>query len=644
MRKTVKCLAAAVLLSYGVYGQKNQVAAADKEYDKFAYVDAIKVYEKVFDRGYKSADMLKKLANAYYFQADYEKSCKWYGELFALPDAKESEYYYRYAQSLKATGNYAKADELLNAFYTMNNQDSRARLAAEQKNYLEIISKNSGRYTIGDSGINSDKSDYGSAFYGKKIVFASSRAKKGENSWDGQSYTDLYAADLLQDGSLDKPSKFGGRINTKYNESTPVFTKDGQTVYFTRNNYTDRKRGKDKNEITLLKLYKATKDGDDWKNIKELPFNSDNYNVAHPALSLDEKTLYFASDMPGSIGASDIYMVSINADDSYGIPMNLGPTVNTEGKETFPFISGENELYFASDGHPGLGGLDVFIAKPKKEGGFENPINVGEPVNSSSDDFAFLIDTKTKMGFFSSNRAAGVGNDDIYKLKEYKPIAEECTQNIYGRITDVSTGEPVSAAVILYDSKGVFVREVQTKADGLYDFGTVDCGSLYKVKTEKEGFDVAEKPVTTGMATGKTKADLTIKQQRAHLGDDLAKNLDIKIIYFDLDKSNIRPDAEVELSKVAEAMRQYPTIAIDVRSHTDCRNTAAYNMALSDRRAKSTIAWLVKQGISKKRLTGRGYGESQLLNDCGCEGTVKSNCTEEEHQKNRRSEFIIKKF
>ncbi|WP_281633128.1 OmpA family protein [Flavobacterium luteolum] len=644
MRNTIKCLSAAVLLSCGVHGQNMQMKKGDKDYNRYAYVDAVKVFERVYERGYKSADMLKKLGNAYYYKADYQNAVKWYGELFSMPDAKEGEYYYRYAQSLKAVQNYAKADEMLQEFYKNDSQDKRALMASEEKNYLEVIKKNSGRYTIADAGINSSRSDYGSAFYGQNIVFASARRKGQLNPSSGEYCTDLYISALKSDGSIERPAKFGGKINTKFNESTPVFTKDGKTVYFTRNNYIGGKTGADKNKITLLKLYKATLEGKKWKYIKELPFNSNEYSVAHPALSQDEKTLYFVSDMPGSLGESDIYKVSINGGDSYGNPINLGPSINTEGRESFPFVSAKNELYFASDGYPGLGGLDIFVAKSNSKGDFEKPVNIGEPVNGPSDDFAFLIDTNTKNGFFSSNRDNGVGSDDIYKLKEDKENIEECMQNIYGRITDAFSGQPIAAAVVLYDSKGAFVREFQTKADGMYDFGTVDCGTLYKLKVEKEGFVTAEKTITTGTETGKVQTDVAIKQQKINLGDDLAKSLDIKNIYFDLDKSNIRPDAAVELAKIAEAMRENLGFKIEVCSHTDCRNSAAYNMALSERRAKSTITWLVKQGISRSRLIGRGYGESQLINNCECEGSVKTPCTEAEHQANRRSEFIVTKI
>lgn len=660
MRNTLKYVAVAGLLSLSSYGQKVQLAEADKQYEKYAYVDAIKTYERVFERGYKSADMLKKLGNAYYFQADYTNAAKWYAELFAMPESKENEYYYRYAQSLKAVQDYVKADQVMEDFYKRNKQDSRAKMAEDQKNYLDIIKKNSGRYTIENAGINSSKSDYGSALYGQKIVFASARdtgsVKNSKALWNGEPYTNLYAAELQGDGSLGKVERFGGKLNTKYHESTPVFTKDGQTVYFTRNNYINGKKGKDEKQTTLLKLYKATLDSvsGTWSDIKELPFNSDQYSVAHPALSPDEKTLYFASDMPGTRGLSDIFKVSINGDDSYGAPVNLGKMVNTEARETFPFVSATGELYFASEGHPGLGGLDVFVSKADGKGGFSRAQNVGEPINSSSDDFAFLFDTATKNGFFTSNRASGEGSDDIYKFKEDKSIPEPCEQTLSGVVTDQSSGKPIAyATVILTDSEMKYIKEQKADKEGKYDFGVVDCGTTYTVRGEKEGYNAVEKTVTTATKSGVTKADIAPKNERAPLvsgnqplkeGDNVTKQLGIEMIYFDLDKSNIRPDAAVELAKILVLLEEHPSMELDVRSHTDCRNTKSYNQALSDRRAQATIDWLVKKGISRSRLTGRGYGESQLVNNCGCEPTNNSSCSEDQHQANRRSEFIITKM
>lgn len=634
-----------------VYSQKLKVAKADKEFDKFAYVDAIKTYERVFEKGYKSADMLQKLGDAYYFKADLESAAKWYTELFAVTQDVEPEYYYRYAQSLKSIKDYKKADEMLVKFNQKSGNDLRAKLASSQKDYLAQIKKNSGRYTVEDAGINSEFSDYGSTFYNSKVIFTSARdtgsLTSRKHKWTGESFTNLYDAEIGAEGALSKAERFGKKINSRYHESTPAFTQDGKTVYFTRNNYIDGKKGKDAQKSTLLKLYKATLQDDNWTDVTELPFNSDQYSVAHPALSADDKTLYFASDMPGTLGQSDLFKVTINADGTFTTPVNLGNVINTEGRETFPMITAENELYFASDGHPGLGGLDIFVSKADKENTFKDVLNVGEPLNSSKDDFGFLIDTKSKIGYVSSNRDGGKGSDDIYKFKETKKIEYTCQQNLEGVVTDQTTGAPLAMVkVTLSDQDHKMLKETTTDAEGKYNFGEVSCQTKYYIKTELKDYNTKETPTLTANETGKTYVPIELEKtlQQVKPGDDLAKVFKIKIIYFDLDKSNIRKDAANDLAKILDVLTENPTMEIDIRSHTDCRQTAQYNLALSDRRAKSTMKWLVDKGINKNRLTAKGYGESQLVNDCGCEPTNNSNCTEEQHQANRRSEFVITKL
>jgi outer membrane protein OmpA-like peptidoglycan-associated protein/tetratricopeptide (TPR) repeat protein len=632
-----------------MFSQKVKEAKADKAYDKFAYVDAIKTYERLFDKGYKTPETLQKLGNAYYFKADLEKAAKYYGELFALTENVEPEYYYRYAQSLKAVKDYTKADQMLEKFNQKNGSDIRAQLAAAQKDYLAVIKKNSGRYTLEDAGINSEFSDYGSAYYNNKVVFASARDSggfsKSRHSWTGESFTNLYAAEMGGEGELTSAERFSKKLNSQFHESTPVFTKDGQTVYFTRNNYL-AKKGKDKEGAVLLKLYKATLNGDQWSNVTELPFNSNEYSVAHPALSPDNKTLYFASNMPGTMGQSDIFKVAINGD-SFGTPENIGNGINTEGRETFPFITPENELFFASDGHPGLGGLDVFASKAESDGSFKKAINVGEPLNSSKDDFSYIINNKTNIGYVTSNRDGGHGNDDIYRFKQTKPVAYECEQFLSGVVTDKETGLPLENAIVtLQDSDYKVLATKTSDREGKFDFGKVACGTKYYLKTEKKDYTTVETPTITAEEPGKTFVPIELEKtvKPVKVNDDLAKAFGIKMIYFDLDKSYIRPDAAAELAKILDVLEQNPTMELDIRSHTDCRQTAKYNMALSDRRAKSTIAWLVSKGIAKSRLTGRGYGESQLTNNCPCEPTNESSCSEAEHQANRRSEFIITKL
>ncbi|CAD5341590.1 OmpA family protein [Flavobacterium bizetiae] len=635
------CLTFIIVLSFNSYAQDSKVAAGDKKYDNYAYIDAIKTYERVADKGYKSEDMFKKLGNSYYFNSDFDGAAKWYGELFAMNTSPEPEYYYRYAQSLKSTGQMDKANKILGEFNAKYKNDNRGKLYKEDVNYLDEIKANSGRYTIENAGINSKYSDYGSFVYDNKLYFASARDtgnfSQRKHKWTGEYFTNLYFADVdPATGSSSKVNKFKTSINTKFHESSPAFTKDGKTVYFTRNNYVNGKKGKDENKITLIKIYKATLDNNGkWTNIIELPFNSDNYSVGHPALSPDEKTLYFASDMPGTIGQSDIYKVSINGD-SYGPPQNLGSTINTEGKETFPYVTSENEIYFASDGHPGLGGLDVFVGKIEDNGTISSIQNVGGDINSPKDDFAYIIDPASRRGYFSSNKDGGQGSDDIYKFLETRKL--QCIQELNGIITDAQTGAVLAGTkVTLYEGTTIKNTTI-SDANGYYSF-VVECGKTYNVRAEKEEYTTREVSVTIGKLTGKTSLPIALEKStcKVTIGDDLGKCFGIKMIYFDLDKSNIRMEAALDLEKILDVLNNNPTMKLDIRSHTDSRATHAYNQALSNRRAKSTIDWLVKNGVAKNRLIGKGYGETQLVNRCS-DGVP---CTEEEHQMNRRSEFII---
>lgn len=621
--------------------QEKQMAKAGKLFNEFAYVDAINEYKQIVARGYKSVELFEKLGDAYYYNGELEKSAKWYGELFAMSEEVTPEYYYRYAQALKSTGNYDEANAMLDKFSQKSNTDLRAKLYNTNKNYLSVISKNSGRYEVNKTSINSAYSDYGTGYWGDKIVFATSRDTTGllrrVDGWTNHSFTELYAATLNSDGTLSKPKRFSNRIETKMHESTPVFTKDGNTMYFTRNNYTDGKIRKDGTGQVLLKVYKAVLKDDKWTDITELPFNDNSYSVAHPALSPDEKTLYFASDMPGSYGQADIFKVAINDDGSFGIPVNLGTGINTQGKETFPFIDADNQLYFASDGHPGLGGLDIYISKLEK-GNFEKAYNVGEPINSRNDDFALIINNESKTGFFSSNRGEGLGYDDIYGFREIKKIEFDCKQLLTGVITNETTGEILSGARVSISGTNGLLKTVTTEADGKYSF-EVECGKSYTVKSEKKDYLPKEAQVVIPKESGET--ELPIAQAKPEstikVGTDLAKEFKIEQIYFDLAKYNIRPDAAIELDKIIKFMKEYPTAKIDVRTHTDCRASDKYNMTLSNNRAKSVMEYIIKNGIDATRLTGRGYGETRLVNRCA--DGVK--CTEEEHQKNRRSEFII---
>lgn len=625
--------------------------------EKYNYQEAIKTYLKIEEKGFRTASLYKKLGDAYYASNEADQAIRWYRELFKLKkEVIEPEYYYRLAQSLKTVGKYDDANKLLDELHTMKSDDQRGDLFDKNRNYINSIESNSGRYKVKITTASSTVSDYGAAFYGNdKVVFTSNRDSLGvtarKDRWTNKAFTALYIAEIGPKGDLIHPQKFSSRVQTKLHESTPVFTKDKQVMYFTKNNLNDGKLQKDDKDRILLKIYRAEADGDKWTNIKELPFTSNSYNTAHPCLSADEKTLFFASDMPGGYGMSDIYSVSINEDGTFGNPENLGPGINTEARETFPFVT-ETKIYFASDGHPGLGGLDVFVAELQPNGTYVKAINVGEPINTHFDDFGFIINEETRTGYFTSNRTSGIGYDDVYSLTEYIALDFTCRQFISGIVSDKETKKAIAGAkVALYDADENLMEEMVTAEDGVYYFG-VDCEKAYTVKiqaldylpkelptevTEKEGDVVLPAVMEKPEKIVEPEAPNMYENAAPTVGLDLAKKFRIEHIYFNTGRYNIRPDAAKQLDKIVAFMKDYPTIRIDIRSHTDSRGPEKQNQLLSENRAREIMAYIIKKGIDSKRLTAKGYGESQLVNKCA--DWVK--CTEKEHQANRRSEFII---
>ncbi|MBF4983120.1 PD40 domain-containing protein [Nonlabens mediterrranea] len=642
------------LISIISFGQQNDVNKANKEFDKFAFIDAQQIYLKVVEKGYKNIEILSKLGDTYYFNDELTESYKWYKELFDLDsESLAPEYYFRYAQSLKAVKRYSEADQLMAKFNSFKGFDSRSKSYSDQPDYLQIIDFQSGRFEIENTvAINSTTADFGPSYYGgaSQVVYATARDTnsfvKRTHSWNDQAFLQLYIADADEAGKLSNEERLSNVLNTKYHESTPAFTSDGNTVYFTRNNYSAGVYRQDIDGINKLKIYKSTKKGKSWSEPIELPFCNDEYSVAHPALSPDGKYLYFASDMPGSMGydsndeftKSDLWVIEIKEDGSFGELRNL-TEINTEGRESFPFVSKKGILYFASSGHQGLGGLDIFASSINPDGTLSLPLNIGKPANTEDDDFAFIINDDTNMGYFSSNRPGGQGDDDIYRFVQLEDLKDACEIILTGTVTDEKTGLPMNqATVMVMDANNNTVDQLVTKTNGKYVF-KLECGKQYFVRTQKENYSSDEDLFTTPTQSDFLDVPLAMVNKKIPIVDcdDIAPLLNIKDIYFDFDRFNIRPDAALELSKILAFMELYPQTSVEIRSHTDSRAPDAYNDVLSEKRAQSTRKWLIEKGISASRLTAKGYGERQLVNNCS-NGV---DCTPEEHQLNRRSEFIV---
>ena len=530
----------------------------------------------------------------------------------------------------------------------------------------------SGKYKAKNLEINTKNSDFGAAFLSaNQLVFASPR--KGfrivKDVWEqnGQRFLELYVGTIGENAEVSDQQKLQGEVNTRYHEAQAVFTKDGKTVFFTRDNYYNKRLGIDNKGWTNLAMFKASVNSEgEWINIIPMPFNNVEYSVGHPALSDDEKTLYFASDMPGTLGETDIFKVDVNQS-GFGIPVNLGPKVNSNAKDWIPFVDGE-VLYFTSDRYGGKGGSDVYATK--LAGFVSDPVLLNAPINTSSDDFAFIINSETRKGYFSSNREGGKGDDDIYSFIEEEEVQFKCKQTVLGEVRDKNTTDLLPGAeIVLSDKDGNIIETQIVKEDATFSF-EIDCQTEYKLEGKKPGYTPQVKDFTTsdvadtelkllillgtgdidfiadGTRTGDVREDLKPEGLPDVLPDEIVQSttgqyvVNINPIYFDLNSSYLNKQAKVELQKVIDLMNQYPKMIIESASHTDSRGLPGYNLWLSDRRAKSTVSYIIERGIDASRITGKGYGETSLINQCS-EGVE---CTDAQHAANRRTEFVIIKM
>ena len=623
--------------------QDKKVQKADTKFTNYAYASAIQSYEQLVKDGYTEEEVYKNLGNANYLNANYEEASSWYGKLFSLKGADiDPEYMYRYAQTLKSLENYKESDTWMIKFKSARENDQRALVFDENRDYLEQIEERSGRYELKNIGLNSKVSDFAPSFYEDGLVFSTARdsglLSKNVHKWNNGSFLNLYKAAEDNQGNFTNVDKLSKKLNKKTHESSTAFTKDGNTMYFTRNNSDDGKFERDEDGVSRLKIYKATKENGEWNNIEELPFNGDSYSVAHPTLNNDESKLYFASDMPGTKGESDIYVVDINKDGTFSTPKNLGDRINTESRETFPFVTESDKLYFSSDGHPGLGGLDVFATDLKNERG--EVFNIGRPLNGEEDDFSYIINEETKKGFFASNRKGGQGNDDIYSFIEMTPLDFTCHTAITVIVKDQKTNALLTdASVTVYDKDNKVVSSSQTDASGVFEMEGNCSEGAYKLVATKADYEESTKTFNTEKSEDVTGIEVMLVQvdNGAPIGTDLAKYLNIEPIYFDFDKYFIREDAKISINKVLAYLNEYPNVNVQVRSHTDSRANDVYNMTLSANRAKATADYLIEAGIPGNRISYEGYGETELTN--GCSDDVP--CSKENHQLNRRSEFIV---
>jgi outer membrane protein OmpA-like peptidoglycan-associated protein len=632
------------------FAQKAQLKKGDKNFNNFSYIQAIKIYEKVAAKGYKSKELYQRIADSYYFNADYINASSWYEKLFKIdPTPLNHNYYFRFSNCLRTAGQIDKADAFMKQFLIRSNENDTSVLSFQ--NYLnnpKFINKLNDRYVIKNLSSNTHLSEYGGVIMNDTMYFTSSLQKKenkkyARNKWNNQPFTEIAFAKI--DSSFTPFPNIEwieGEVNSFLHESSPVFTKDGKYVYFTRNNFIKGKKKKNKENEIALKIYRAEYTNGKWNNVFELPFNSNDFNCAHPALSKDDKTLYFSSNRPGSFGESDLYKVTVLDNFLFSEPENLGTLVNTKSRESFPFVSNDDILYFSSDGHYGFGGLDVFGVALKNNTPQGTVYNLGKPLNSNYDDFAYYINDHQK-GFISSNREKGKGLDDIYSFVEKTKTPLNENYIIFGKVTEVNRNKILkNVLVTLLDAQKNKLATTFTDENGKYIFENIEPEKYYFINFNMDEYDVKEDYIDVNYPKVKYNkdAELLLNKLKIEIGNDIAKVLNLTHIYFDLDKWDITELAESDLAKVLEVMTEFKNCTIEIRSHTDSRQTFTYNEILSQKRAITTKNWLVNKGINASRLTTKGCGEKQLVNECS-DGV---DCSEAQHQQNRRSEFIIMKL
>lgn len=754
-----------------VQAQKAKLKQANELFKRLNYSQAAQLYLSIVDKeSTESSEAKINLAECYRKMSNTTESEYWYGQVVRLPEAQPVHKLY-YAQALQINGKCEQAKEWYDQYVAEVPSEIRSNLQAlacvdEQRNRLADI----GVYAVELVPlVNTGKDEFGAIMFGDKLLFSSDREVTGavdrEHTWTDRDFHQVYASTRTEkdsstfDYSYSKPKYYDTKLNSKFHDGPLCFSRDGKNIFFTRNNLFKGRIGKDEEGVIKLKIFYAeNKGGDKWGEPVGVPYNSDEYNVAHPSISADGQTLYFASDMPGGFGGMDVYMSTFQ-DGRFGPPINMNtliPGLNTEGHDMFPYIftkSGKTKLFFASDSHIGLGGLDIYYTEQGENGQWGPIINMGEPINSRWDDLELTLNDEGIHGYFVSDREGGIGLDDIYSWKktgievelfvydaktgeaiegatvtseclkqgtiltgtdgkarfalpknkdctfngakeQYNPNSVQTTTAGYDPSQTLFVQIPLDRATqyelvgVAYDQNnmplpGTVVKissfcegkqvldSIVTDVTGAYRFPLTE-GCCYELRGDKKTYlsDVKRDICAKGEPTS-IKRDLKLMQfavqpttsDRTGTGTfsnsstydpndpyamlrgsgpiaccDLASvSIRLEHIYYDFNKSYIRDDAKSSLNKVVEIMNNNPDIVVEIGSHTDARASTRYNDKLSQRRAQEAVDYLVTQGISRSRLVAKGYGESQLVNNCAND----VECSEEQHQENRRTEFTV---
>ncbi|WP_257669675.1 OmpA family protein [Parapedobacter tibetensis] len=617
---------------------------AEELYRKYEYAHAAAAYVKLADRKKPRLEDLERLADCYEKMNDYESAENWYARV--IQDEKsDAANLIKYGSVLKTNGKYAEARKQFEAYASQTGDAEAVAIdIAGCDSAVVWMANPTAHYLRNEANINTALSEFSAYPLNNKIYYTGEPDANMFNTtygWTGNTFLRVYTADRSTDNSLSQPTIAPAGLNSEPYHIGPVAAdKDGNTLYVTRT-YPGKegertREARKKYRTSKLELYTYTKDNDEWKPAA-FPYNNiKEYSVGHATLSEDGNTLYFVSDMPSGHGGTDIWYCERQTDGTWGTPINVGSTINSAGDEMFPNIGSDGALYFSSDGFAGMGGLDVFKTQGNKST-WSSPENLGFPVNSARDDFAYIAvyeGDANVSGYLSSNRRDGRGGDDIYSFSYEKP---RIIIILIGTTSDKSTGERLPAtSVTLYDGEREIIAKKNSDQQGKFEF-VLDRDQRYTVLGRKEGYHADSAKVST---EGITKSDTLEVALLLEPIFEVGQTFELENIYYDFDKHNIRPDAAEILDELVRTMRDHPTLKIELSSHTDSRGSDAYNVALSQRRAEAAVDYLVSKGIARDRMQAAGYGERRLVNHCS-DGV---SCSRAEHQANRRTEVTVLEY
>lgn len=602
-----------------------------KNYDKMAYHKAIENFESYLSKKDEPADAQIKLANAYRLVNDIPNAEKWFSKIVLLTESEPSNMFY-YAKMLMGMGKYEEAKTWFNKYLQKVPDDFVAEMLLVSCKSVNSFKRDTTLFTIKEAEIPEIATGFAQTPYGKGIMFTADKAtfkNSNTSNWTGRSYLDIYFSAKDENGKWLSPMLLKGDVNGRYHEGPACFSKDGKVVYFTRSNVHKNKMVKSSKNENNLKIFRAELVGDKWTNVTEASFNSDEYSCGHPTLAEDGKTLYFISDMPGGIGGTDIYKTICDGA-MCTKPENLGNTINTSGNEMFPYIHYDGTFYFSSDAHNSLGGLDVFMTYYDGRKWLQVE-NLNYPLNSSKDDFGFVLKDDNKTGYVSSNRDEKdkifeiTKNDPTFILSGYVNQKGQPNQAIDSAIIEIQNLTAKTKEMVLSNKAGTYKIKLNAKCE----YVVKSWKPMYFTITPAKVFCMIGKKISENF-TANFELDQII----------IEKPIVLENIYYDLDKWFIRDDAAKELDRLVQVLSDNPKLHIELSSHTDSRAGDQYNLVLSDKRAKAAVQYIVTKGIDAKRMKWKGYGETRLINHC------KNNieCTEDDHQKNRRTEFKATKI